>query len=262
MSQELLTQIDEHGVATLRLNRPQVHNAFDDQLIATLITRIKELEASKQVRMLVLASEGKSFSAGADLGWMKRMAEYSKQENVADALELAELMKCLDRFTRPTMALVQGAAYGGALGLLACCDMVIASHRASFCLSEVRLGLIPAVISPYVVAAIGPRAARRYFQSAERFDATEAHRLGLVHELVPPEDLEERGRQFCSTLLQNGPRAMKAAKALIPLVTKGAIDDEMIQETAGRIAEARASDEGREGLGAFFDKRSPNWMKG
>ena len=262
MSNDLLCQIDNTGVATLTMNRPEIHNAFDDRLIAALIDELGRLEADPRVRVLVLTANGKSFSAGADLSWMRRMADYSREENLQDARQLAELMRKLDGFPRPTLALVQGAAYGGGVGLVACCDMVIASHKASFCLSEVKLGLIPAVISPYVVSAIGPRAARRYFLSAERFSAVEASRINLVHELVAPEELQAKGAEFCSLLLKNGPYAMAAAKDLIAAVARGPIDQAMIHDTAERIADTRASAEGCDGLTAFLEKRTPSWVKG
>jgi len=262
MSEYLQCSIDDSGIATLTMNRSEVHNAFDDRFIAAMTAELKRLEDDPQVRVLVLAASGKSFSAGADLGWMRSMADYSREENLADAEALAELMKTLDGFSRPTVALVQGAAYGGGVGLVACCDMVIASQKASFCLSEVKLGLIPAVISPYVVAAIGPRSARRYFLSAERFGALEAQRLNLVHEVVDAEMLEGRGAEFCAALLANGPCAMAAAKDLVSAVARCPLDREMLQDTAERIADARASAEGREGLSAFLEKRQPGWMKG
>ncbi|MCK4508629.1 MAG: enoyl-CoA hydratase/isomerase family protein [Desulfuromonadales bacterium] len=262
MNNYLLTNIDDSGVATLTMNRPEVHNAFDDSLIALMISELKRLESDRRVRLLILAACGKSFSAGADLGWMKRMAEYSRAENLNDALQLAELMKRLDRFSKPTVALVQGAAYGGGVGLVACCDMVIASDKASFCLSEVKLGLIPAVISPYVVSAIGARNARRYFLSAERFGAQEGQRLNLVHEVVEPDALKARADEYCALLLKNSPAAMAAAKKLVAVVARGSVDEAMILDTAERIADTRASAEGRDGLAAFFEKRQPNWVKG
>lgn len=262
MNNDLLSKINDEGVATLCMNRPEIHNAFDDHLIAALIAELGRLEADPRVRVLVLTASGKSFSAGADLGWMRRMADYSQAENLQDALQLAELMRRLNGFRRPTIALVQGAAYGGGVGLVACCDMVIASHQASFCLSEVKLGLIPAVISPYVVSAIGSRAARRYFLSAERFGAEEASRINLVHELVAAEELAARGAEFCRLLLKNGPDAMAAAKDLIAAVTRGPIDQAMRQDTAERIAATRSSSEGCEGLTAFLEKRTPSWVKG
>jgi methylglutaconyl-CoA hydratase len=258
----ILTHIDDHGVATLTMNRPELHNAFDDLLIAELTAELKRLEADESVRVVLLASSGKSFSAGADLSWMRRMAGYSREENLADAKGLAVLMKTLNFLKKPTIALVQGAAYGGGVGLVACCDIVIAARRATFCLSEVKLGIMPAVISPYVVEAIGTRAARRYFQTAESFDAAEAHRLGLVHELVDDrDDLPARAERICSALLKNGPRAMREAKELVSFVSRGPIDDDMIAGTAERIARVRASVEGKVGVTAFLEKRKPAWVK-
>ncbi len=248
------------GIARLTLNRPEVHNAFDDALIAELSETLDGLAADEGLRALVLAAAGKSFSAGADLGWMQRMAGYGMAENLADATALAELMHRLDRFPRPTVALVQGAAYGGGVGLTACCDIVLATERARFCLSEVKLGLIPAVIAPYVVAAIGARAARRYFLTAEVFDAATAAGLGLVHEVVAPEDLETRGAAILAALAEGGPQAQRAAKRLIAYVS---VEDEremLKAETARRIAALRASPEGMEGLAAFLEKRRPGWV--
>ncbi|NIQ92791.1 MAG: enoyl-CoA hydratase/isomerase family protein [Desulfuromonadales bacterium] len=262
MSEYLQTTIDDRGRATLTMDRPEVHNAFDDALIAAMTAELRRLQDVPEVRVLVLKATGKSFSAGADLGWMRRMADYSEAENFDDSMALAELMRTLDAFPRPTVALVQGAAFGGGVGLVACCDTVIASEKAKFCLSEVKLGLIPAVISPYVVAAIGPRSARRYFLSAERFDAAEARRLKLVHEVVAPAQLEERGEQLCDALLGNGPAAMTAAKELVAAVAGRTPDEGLIRDTAGRIAATRASAEGKEGVGAFLEKRQPDWVKG
>ncbi|WP_305041997.1 enoyl-CoA hydratase/isomerase family protein [Geoalkalibacter sp.] len=256
------TQVDAQGRALVTLNRPEVHNAFDDTLISALTVELRRLEADSAVRVVTLTGAGKSFSAGADLGWMRRMADYSPAENLADAQALAELMRTLDRLAKPTIALVQGPVYGGGVGLVACCDIALASPRAAFCLSEVKLGLIPAVISPYVVAAMGARAARRHFLTAERFSAEEALRLGLVHELVAEGELAARGAALAEQLLQNGPRALVAAKDLVALVAGRAIDTALIAETAERICAARASAEGKEGLGAFLEKRQPQWAKG
>jgi len=211
------------------------------------------------VRAVVLAGAGRSFSAGADLNWMRRTADYSEVENLADARALAGLMRTLDRLPKPTVALVQGAAYGGGVGLVACCDIAVASTAAVFSLSEVRLGLLPSVISPYVVDAIGPRAARRYFLTAERFDAAEARRLGLVHEVVAPEDLEAAGARVLAALAECGPAAQAASKALVARVARGPIDDAMVEDTARRIAALRATPEGREGVMAFLEKRKPSW---
>jgi methylglutaconyl-CoA hydratase len=256
----ILTHIDERGIATLTMNRPELHNAFDDILIADLTEELKRLAADSRVRVVRLAGSGKSFSAGADLGWMRRMATYTREQNLADALALAGLMQTLNGLNKPTIALVHGAAYGGGVGLVACCDMALAVKHANFCLSEVRLGLIPAVISPYVITAMGGRACRRYFQSAELFDAGEACRLGLVHEVVEDFDaLQERGAELSYQLLQNGPCAMTEAKRLISAVSGHALNDALICDTAARIADRRVSAEGQEGLSAFLEKRKPRW---
>ncbi|AMV70455.1 enoyl-CoA hydratase/isomerase family protein [Desulfuromonas carbonis] len=258
----LLSETDEYGRATITLNRPDLHNAFDDTLISSLTSELRRLDRDDNVRVVLLAARGKSFSSGADLNWMRRMADYSFEENLADAMDLAELMKTLANLAKPTIALVQGAAIGGGVGLVACCDIALATTEVTFCLSEVKLGLIPAVISPYVAAAIGPRATRRYFITAERFDAAEAHRLGLVHELVPPGELEARADSLSRLLLRNSPRAMASVKELVAEVSLSFLDDDLIADTAERIAEARASDEGREGLSAYLEKRPPNWIRG
>ncbi len=261
MNSTIQTTIDDRGVATLTMNRPELHNAFDDLLIADLTVELKRLEADERVRIVRLAGSGKSFSAGADLGWMRRMATYTREQNLADAMGLAGLMQTLNRLSKPTIALVQGSAFGGGVGLVACCDMALAIRSAMFCLSEVRLGLIPAVISPYLIAAIGERACRRYFLSAESFAAPEAHRLGLVHELVEDSAaLLERGDQLCEHLLKNGPLAMAEAKRLIAAVAGHSLDDALISDTAGRIADRRVSAEGQEGLSAFLEKRKPGWV--
>lgn len=260
--QTIHTTIDALGRATLLMNRPDIHNAFDDGLIAALTAELKRLEAAPEVRLVLLTASGKSFSAGADLNWMKRMADYSPEENLADARRLAGLMKTLNDLSKPTIALVQGAAFGGGVGLVAACDIAIASPRAAFCLSEVRLGLIPSAISPYVIAAIGPRAARRYFLTAERFGADEALRLGLIHEIVPEEELAAAGERLSAQLLQNGPQALAEAKRLIFDVAHRPVDAALSEETARRISDIRATAEGREGLGAFLEKRKPSWSKG
>ena len=258
----LLSETDEYGRATITLNRPDIHNAFDDTLISSLTLELKRLDRDESVRVVILAARGKSFSSGADLNWMRRMADYSFEENLADAMDLAELMKTLANLSKPTIALVQGGAIGGGVGLVACCDIALATDEVFFCLSEVKLGLIPAVISPYVAAAIGPRATRRYFITAERFDAVEAHRLGLVHEVVRPGELQARSEAISTLLLQNSPQAMASVKELVAEVSLSCLDDELIADTAERIAEARASEEGREGLSAYLEKRKPNWIRG
>lgn len=256
----LETELEARGAATIWLNRPEVHNAFDDTLIAALTTELKRLEADPQVRVVVLAGRGKSFSAGADLNWMKRMAGYTEAENRHDAEGLAELLRTLNFLKKPTIAAVHGNAYAGGVGLVACCDIVFAFEKATFALTETRLGLIPATIGPYVVAAIGERAARRYFLSAEAFTAREAHRIGLVHEVVAKlEQLPVLVSQMIDTLVACGPSAMTAAKDLIWRVGRAPIDAEMIADTARRIAEIRVSPEGREGIASFLEKRKPNW---
>ena len=254
----LQTEIKD-GVATIRMNRPDVHNAFDDILIAALTAELRRLDQLPEARVIVLAANGKSFSSGADLDWMRRMAKYSREENLRDAMALAGLMRTLDGVTKPTVARVQGAAFGGGVGLVACCDIAIASTQAAFSLSEVRLGLIPSVISPYVIAAIGERAARRYFLTAERFDAVEARRIGLVHEVVDSGALDESVATIVGQLLKGGPQALAAAKKLIADVSRRPVDDALSAETARRIATIRVEREGQEGLAAFFEKRKPDW---
>ena len=260
-SNSVLYNVDERGVATVTLNKPDKHNAFDDQVIAELTHIFHEIAERHDIKLMVLASSGKSFSAGADLGWMKRMAEYSYEENLRDANGLAHMLKALNFLPQPTIAKVQGAAFGGAVGLAACCDIVIASNKASFCLSEVKLGLIPATISPYVVNAIGQKAARRYFLTAERFFADKAAQLGLVDEVVGIEQLEQQVEQMIALVLANGPEATRQAKKLALDVAYQDIDESLISITSERIASIRVSDEGQEGLTAFFEKRQPTWQQ-
>lgn len=252
--------VSPQGVASLTLNRPEVHNAFDDVMIEQIIDALQQLAENPAVRLLLLKANGKNFSAGADLNWMRSMAAKDYQQNLDDAGRLAELMRSLDRFPKPTIALVQGAAFGGALGLVACCDIALAEPKASFCLSEVKIGLIPAVISPYVMRAIGERASRRYFLTAERFFAEEALRLGLVHQLVPEGGLAEAAEKLCQQLLQNSPAAVTAAKQLIADVDQQPINAALIAHTSEAIARIRVSAEGQEGLTAFLTKRSPAWL--
>lgn len=255
----VILQVADH-VGRITLNRADRHNAFDDQVIAELADMFDQVASDPQVRVVILAANGKSFSAGADLGWMKRTAAYSVADNEADALLLADMLNKLDTLPKPTVALVQGGAYGGGVGLVAACDMAIAAEDAVFCLSEVRLGLIPSVISPYVLASMGGRAARRYFLTAERFDAGEAHRLGLVHDVVPADDLVAAGDRLTESLLAAGPEALAKAKQLIAHVAGQPIDAELRKETARRIAGARASAEGQEGIAAFLERRKPHWQ--
>lgn len=260
-SVDLVTLSIEAGVATVTLNNPDKHNAFDDKIIAQLTDAFERIACDENVHVMVLASTGKSFSAGADLGWMKRMASYSYEENLADANALATMLHKLNFLPQPTIAKVQGAAFGGAVGLASCCDIVIASEKASFCLSEVKLGLIPATISPYVVNAIGLKASRRYFQTAERFFAAKAEQIGLVDEVVSPDALDEATNAMIKQLLTNGPVATREAKQLAFDVAYQPVNNELMQETSKRIAAIRVSEEGQEGLTAFFEKRPASWLK-
>jgi methylglutaconyl-CoA hydratase len=249
-------------VATLTLSRPERHNAFDDALIEALALELQRLADDPAVRALVLTGAGASFSAGADLGWMRRVAEAGLEENQRDAQALAALMRTLYLFPKPTIARVNGAAYGGGVGLVACCDIAIASDQAKFGLTETRLGLVPAVISPYVVSAIGARQARRYFQSAEIFDAASARALGLVHDVVPASGLDAAISRQVELLLRAGPAAVYEAKRLVQKLS--GLDAERLAaldlEHSILIADLRASAEGREGLGAFLEKRTPGWV--
>lgn len=260
MADDLVLQEIGGGVGRLTLNRPEVHNAFDDRLIGQLTAALLSLEADRRVRFVVLAAAGKSFSAGADLAWMQRMAGYTEQENLEDARALAGLMSTLDRLAKPTVALVQGAAFGGGVGLIACCDIAIASEAASFSLSEVKLGLIPAVISPYIVAAMGQGAARRFILTGERFSAQQALHHGLVHEMVPADRLEETGRHVLDHLALGGPQAQAEAKDLIQSLAGKPTDRAMVEATAERIARIRVGEEAREGLAAFLEKRKAAWQ--
>jgi len=248
-------------IGLVTLNRPERHNAFDDALIAELTEALRSMEAEEAIRLVVLSGAGKSFSAGADLNWMRRMAGYSMDENRRDSMGLATLMRTLAHLRKPTIARVHGPAYGGGVGLVACCDVAIATQNATFALTEAKLGLIPAVISPYVIAAIGERAARRYFLSAERIDSAKALRLGLVHELAASDgDLDEKIGIVADCMLACGPVAQREAKDLIRAVAGRPVTSELIQDTAERIARLRASPEGREGVSAFLEKRRASWV--
>jgi methylglutaconyl-CoA hydratase len=260
MSETILTEID-NGIGIITLNRAERHNAFDDVLIGELTAELARMEGDPAVRLVVLGSLGKSFCAGADLNWMRRAASYTPEEARADALNLAQLLSRLDELSKPTIARVQGPAYGGGVGLVAACDIAIATFDAQFALTEVKLGIIPAVISPYVIASIGSRKARRYMLSAERFSAAEAYRIGLVHEIVPgEEELDEAVGEIAEALLANGPAALGECKALIRAVANRPIDEAVIHDTAERIARVRSSPEGREGMAAFLEKRKPAWI--
>lgn len=258
----ILVQVAEDGVAALTLSRPELHNAFDDELISGLTQALRALERNDSVRVVVLAAQGKSFSAGADLNWMKRMAGYSRRRNFQDALGLGELMRTLYGLGKPTIARVQGAAYGGGVGLVAACDIAIATREATFALSEVRLGLVPAVISPYVIAAMGERMAIRYFLTGERFDATQALSLGLVHDVCEAQELDDHVQAAVAQVLLGGPAALAAAKRLVRDVARRPLDEDLVRETADLIAQLRTSREGKEGISAFLEKRSPRWAQG
>lgn len=248
------------SIAHLTLARSEVHNAFDDVLIAELTTMLEALDRDPEVRVLVLTGAGASFSAGADLGWMRRMVQAGADENRADAMHLSRLMRTLDGFSKPTIARVNGAAFGGGVGLVACCDIAIAVETATFALSEVMLGLAPAVISPYVIAAIGTQQARRWFLTAQAFSAAEAMRIGLVHMVVQADALDAAVQRQCSLLLKAGPLAVAEAKALISRATMTDADA-LDAANADLIARLRVSPEGQEGLSAFLDKRVPNWVQ-
>ncbi len=258
----LLTDI-RGRIATVTLNRPEVHNAFDDALIGELTEILNRLNQTESVQVIVLTGAGQSFSAGADLNWMRGMASATEQENRDDSLKLAELMRTLAYLDKTTVARVNGAAFGGGVGLIACCDIAIASDRARFGLTEARLGLLPAVISPYVIDAIGARQARRYFRTAERFDASEAKRIGLVHDCVAEETLDSAIDRLSSQLLAGGPQALSKAGLLIQRVCGRTQDEQrqLDQDTAQLIAALRVSKEGQEGLSAFLDKRNANWIE-
>lgn len=249
--------IERQGpLGLVTLNRPERHNAFDDALVAELTDALRSMEAEDGIRAVVLSSAGRSFSSGADLNWMRRVAGASQEENKRDAMALAALMRTLSELKKPTVARVQGPAYGGGVGLVACCDIAVATMSATFALSEAKLGLIPAVISPYVVAAIGPRMARRYFLTGEKIDAADAWRIGLIHELAQDEaDLDEKVGNVIDALFACGPAAQAECKSLIRAVAHRPVTSDLIQGTADRIARVRSSPEGMEGVTAFLEKR-------
>jgi len=260
MSHPLLS-LREGPICRLRMNRPEVHNAFDAVLIAALTGALEAAGRDDAVRVVVLEGEGPSFSAGADLNWMRGMAAASEETNRQDALALARLMRTLDELPKPTVARVHGAALGGGVGLVACCDIAIGTPEAKFGLTESRLGLLPAVISPYVIEAIGARQARRWFASAEIFDAAEAHRIGLLHELADSTSLDHAVQRQVDLLLKAGPLATASAKQLVRRVAAETNRERLDADNAALIAQLRVSPEGQEGLGAFLDKRKPAWTQ-
>lgn len=247
-------------VATVWMNRPDLHNAFDETLITELTAAFMALDDDADIRAVVLAGRGKSFSAGADLNWMRRAANNGIDENLNDARALAHMLRTIAEMKKPTIARVQGAALGGGMGLASACDIAVASTKAVFATSEVKFGIIPSAISPYVLRAIGARQAYRYFQSAERIDAAHASEIGLVHEAVEPEQLDAKVQEIVDALLIGGPAAQAAAKALIRAVNNQPINDHVVEDTAHRIAHLRATPEAREGISAFLDKRQPSWI--
>jgi methylglutaconyl-CoA hydratase len=257
--QTIELQRDGHR-ATVWLNRPDVRNAFNETSVAELTEVFRMLGADQQVRVIVLAAHGRSFCAGADLNWMTKMAGYTQAENLADAAQLADMLRTIYRCPKPVIAKIQGDCYAGGVGLAAVCDVVVAVDSAIFCLSEVKLGLIPATISPYVIKAMGEQAARRYFVTAEKFSADEAHRIGLVHEAVKPHVLDAKVDEVAGALLVASPHAVAEAKRLVQDVAGLPITDEMVADTVQRIAAIRSSAEGKEGVQSFLEKRKPSWL--
>ncbi len=255
----LLLDVSGHR-ATVTLNRPDVRNAFNDEVIAELTQVFRQLGARDDVRCIVLAASGTAFCAGADLNWMRRMADYTREQNVADAAALAGMLRTVFECPKPTIARVQGDVYAGGTGLVAACDIAVAVDTAQFCLSETRLGLVPATISPYVVRAMGARAAHRWFLTAERFDAAEAHRIGFIHEMVQAEALGARVDGLAATLAACGPAAVRITKKLVQDVAERDITPALERMTVECIADVRAGAEGREGVQSFLNKRKPAWL--
>lgn len=259
MQYSMLEVAFDGHVATVALNRPEVRNAFNETTIAELTDAFRQLDARSDIRAIVLAANGPAFCAGADLNWMKRMATFSHEENRLDARQLADMLAAIYRVSKPVVARVSGDAFAGGVGLVAACDIVVAVDSARFCLSEARLGLIAATIAPYVIRALGERASRRYFTTAEPIDAATACRLGLVHEVVGMESLDSTVQKFTAALCANGPEAVRESKRLVQDVAGRLLDEALIDDTARRIAHIRASEEGREGVASFLEKRAPSW---
>jgi len=250
----------EAQMATVTLNRPDVRNAFNETTIAEMTQVFQQLDADTSVRAVVLAANGAAFCAGADLNWMKKMADYTHAENLADAGQLAAMLAAIYHCSKPVVAKVQGDCYAGGMGLVAACDIAISVDTANYCLSEVKLGLIPATISPYVIKAMGESAARRYFITAERFSAAEAQRIGFVHEVVAADALDSKVAEIAKALVSNSPNAVKQAKKLVQDVASREITPELVAATVEGIAQIRASEEGREGVRSFLEKRKPSWL--
>ena len=259
-SSTALSITNQGAIRTLTLCRPDVRNAFNDDVIAELKNAFIEAGQAAEVRCVVLAAEGPAFCAGADLNWMRRMADYTRDENLADAGELAAMLRAIYECPKPTIAQVQGDVFAGGVGLVAACDMAVSVDTATYCLSEVKLGLIPATISPYVIRAMGARASHRYFFTAERFSAAEAHRIGLVHEVVAVDALDAKVAELTSALVSASPNAVRACKRLVQDVGEREIDDALVAHTVAGIADIRSSAEGKEGVQSFLQKRKPNWL--
>ncbi len=256
----IVTSHSSFGVLTITLSRPDVRNSFNDEVIAELKTAFTEAGQAADVRCVVLTAEGPAFCAGADLNWMRRMADYTRDENLADAGQLAAMLRAIYECPKPTIARVQGDVFAGGVGLVAACDMAVSVDTATYCLSEVKLGLIPATISPYVIRAMGARASHRYFLTAERFSAVEAHRIGLVHEVVAADALDTKVTELTSALVNASPNAVRACKRLVQDVAEREIDDALVAHTVAGIADIRASAEGKEGVQSFLQKRKPSWL--
>jgi methylglutaconyl-CoA hydratase len=261
MSNEVITRVDADGNASVMLNRPEVHNAFDPLMTRMLTASLEKLDADPKVRAVVLLGAGKSFCAGADINHMKASAKFSRAQNFKAAQESARLFHTIYHLSKPTIACIHGAVRGGGVGLVAACDIAIAARTATFRLSEVKIGIIPSMISPYVIAAIGERQSRRYFISGEEFDAAEAWRIGLIHDMAEEESLKDTVGAMLSQLYSSGPKAMAAAKKLIGLSAHANIDKNILDATSRRIADIRATPEGQEGLSAFLEKRKPDWVE-
>lgn len=251
---------DQAAVRTITLNRPEVRNAFNDDVIAELKRAFEQAAQATHIRCVVLAAQGPAFCAGADLNWMRRMADYSREQNLADAGQLAAMLQAIYHCSKPTIARVQGDVFAGGMGLVAACDIAVSVDTAHYCLSEVKLGLVPATISPYVIRAMGARAAHRYFLTAERFTAAEAYRIGFVHEVVAQEALDAKVAEVAQALSNAGPQAVQACKQLVQEVAERDINPALVAQTVACIADIRASNEGREGVQSFLQKRKPHWL--
>ena len=261
MSEKVITHVDADGNATVMLNRPEVHNAFDPEMVTALTAALKTMEANAKVRSVVLLGAGGTFCAGADIAHMKKSATYTPKQNRDAAMLTARMLYTLYTLKKPTIACIRGAVRGGGCGLVAACDIAIAARTATFRLSEVKLGIIPAMISPYVIAAMGPRMSHRYMLTGEEFDAAEAYRIGFIHDIVEDPDLNARIGMMLAQLYTSGPCAVLAVKELIPVSARAAIGEEIVGETARRIAEIRATPEAQEGLSALLEKRKPSWTE-